>query len=310
MSDQTFTLKKSRTIEERIETLKNRNLIIDNFKEFETYINYHTTYYHLTGYRFILERYDKISDNYNNHTASELIALYRIDNALSSYFFNETRAIEQSLRTRIANICNKDDMVTFKFDHENELMILEENYCYKKDKQTLFIADYLYRDRIANNIYNDLNNVTEDPVIRHHINNYRNIIPLWVIINYISFGTLINLIMCFTSYKLNQLMKGNTLSKKGQSTYYPLLKSIQMLRNKISHHNNILGKESAFIISGYPKSIYQAGIEGIEAWSKLLLNDTATPQRIRKDIKKIIEEINEDCEVSFTTNIIINKNIR
>ena len=111
MLDQTFTLKKSKTIEERIEVLKKRDLIIDNYKEFETYIYSHTTYYHLTGYRFILERYDKKLDNYNNHTSSELIALYRIDNALSNYFFNETRVIEQSLRTRIANICNKDDML-------------------------------------------------------------------------------------------------------------------------------------------------------------------------------------------------------
>jgi abortive infection bacteriophage resistance protein len=186
-------------------------------------------------------------------------------------------------------------------------MILEENYCYKNGKQTLFIADNLYGSLISTNIYNDLINVTEDPVIKHHINKYGNIIPLWVIVNYISFGTLINLIMCFTSYKLNELMRGNILSKKGKSTFYPWLKSIQMLRNKISHHNNILGKESAFIINGYPKSIYQAGIEGIEAWSKLLLIDTDTPQRIRQNVNKIIAEINKTYMVSFTISIIINK---
>jgi hypothetical protein len=44
--------------------------------------------------RFILDRYDRTSDNYNAHTSSELLTLYKIDNALSCYFFEEIRAIE------------------------------------------------------------------------------------------------------------------------------------------------------------------------------------------------------------------------
>lgn len=74
--DTTKTHKKSLSIKHRIKTLENRNLIIDNNKTLNDFIEKRTTYYHLTGYRFLLNNYDRTTDNYNNHKSSELIALY------------------------------------------------------------------------------------------------------------------------------------------------------------------------------------------------------------------------------------------
>ena len=33
-------------------------------------------------------------------------------------FYEETRKIEESLRTKLANLCGKNDMVTFKIDND------------------------------------------------------------------------------------------------------------------------------------------------------------------------------------------------
>lgn len=68
-------LKKSKTIEQRIKGLEKRNLVIDNKKLLTEYIEKNNTYYHLTGYRFLLERYNETLDDYHLHNSSELIAL-------------------------------------------------------------------------------------------------------------------------------------------------------------------------------------------------------------------------------------------
>lgn len=128
-------------------------------------------------------------------------------------------------------------------------------------------------------------------------------------INYISFGTLIKLIECFAAKKLNEFMNGKNY-KKPITAFDPTkvyLKSIQMLRNKISHHSNILGKKSPFHIRGHSYSIYFIGYYGISAWVSFLLNEPDISNRLKNEIDMAIKKINNLYETQFTFSIFMCK---
>ncbi len=176
--DTTKTHKKSLSIEHRIKTLENRNLIIDNNNMLNDFIKKRTTYYHLTDYRFLLDNYDRTTDNYNNHKSNELIALYELDQELSILLFKEIRIIEQSLRARIANLCHENDRVTFELNVENKTAGLKENYC-ENDSTIKFIAEDYFNKNVSKQLFDDIYKMKEEPAIKHHFNDYQKVIPLW-----------------------------------------------------------------------------------------------------------------------------------
>ena len=206
----TLELKKSRTIEDRIDKLQKRHLLIDDCQLLYNYIKNVNTYYHITGYRFLLDNYNVEEDDYHNHKCTELIALCELDKRISIMLFQETRKIEESLRTKLANLCGQYDMVTFKLDDIHKISLLKDNYCLVNNSIEKFIAENTYNRILSKTLYNDIIKTREEPAIKHYINAYNGIIPIWVAINFISFGTLIKLIDCLTTVKLNEFMKGKS----------------------------------------------------------------------------------------------------
>lgn len=307
----TLELKKSWTIEDRIDKLQKRHLLIDNYHLLYNYIKNVNTYYHITGYRFLLDNYNVEEDDYHNHKCTELIALCELDKKISIMLFQETRKIEESLRTRLANLCGQDDMVTFKLDDIHKISLLKDNYCLVNNSTEKFIAEDTYNRILSKTLYDDINKTREEPAIKHYINAYNGIIPIWVAINFISFGTLIKLIDCLTTVKLNEFMEGKPY-KKPKGLMDPSrvdLKSIHMLRNKISHHSNILGKQSPYIVKGKFYSIFFLGYISICHWSNFLFNENLTLP-LRQKIDEIIEETNTEYNTKFDFSIIHNRKIK
>lgn len=225
--------------------------------------------------------------------------------------FKEIRKIEQSLRTIISNLVGEKDMVTFYLDDNMLTSCLKENYCISNGKNERFISEELFNKNVAKLLYNDIKKTKAEPAIKHYINNYNGIIPIWVAINYISFGTLLKLIDSLTTIKLNEFMKGKPFRKvKDKNDPSSVdLKSIQILRNKISHHSNILGKQSPYVIHGEIKSIYFSGYNAICRWFKFLYDDDPTV-RLLNEMSDEINKINEIYNTAFDFSIISNKKIR
>lgn len=307
----TLEIKNSRTIEDRIDKLQKRHLLIDDYQLLYNYIKNVNTYYHITGYRFLLDNYNVEEDDYHNHKCTELIALCELDKRISIMLFQETRKIEESLRTKLANLCGQYDMVTFKLDDIHKISLLKDNYCLVNNSIEKFIAENTYNRILSKTLYNDIIKTREEPAIKHYINAYNGIIPIWVAINFISFGTLIKLIDCLTTVKLNEFMKGKSY-KKPKEVMDPSrvdLKAIHMLRNKISHHSNILGKQSPYIVKGKLYSIVFLGYISICHWSNFLLNENLTLP-LRQKIDEIIEETNIEYNTKFDFSIIHNRKIK
>jgi hypothetical protein len=73
-----------------------------------------------------------------------------------------------------------------------------------------------------------------------------------------------------------------------------------MLRNKISHHSNILGKKSPYNVKGKFHSIYYLGYISISHWNLFGENLTLP---LRNEIDKIIYEINNEFNTNFNFSI-------
>ena len=184
-------------------------------------------------------------------------------------------------------------MVTFKLDNIQEISLLKDNYCLVNDSIEKFIAEDTFNRSLNKSLYDDMNKTKEEPAIKHYINAYNGIIPIWVALISISFGTLLKLIDCLATVKLNEFMEGKPYKKpKGAKDPSKVdLKVIHMLCNKISYHSNILGKRSPYIVKGRSWSIFLLGYISICYWSNFLFNKNITLP-LRQKIDEIIEETN------------------
>ena len=90
-------------------------------------------------------------------------------------------------------------MVTFKLDNIQEISLLIDNYCLVNDSIEKFIAEDTFNRSLNKSLYDDMNKTKEEPAIKHYINAYNGIIPIWVALISISFGTLLKLIDCLTT---------------------------------------------------------------------------------------------------------------
>ena len=162
-------MKEAKTIDEQLEILKNRGLIINDYKtayQMLTNVNYCT----LTGYLLPF----KMQNTYKTGTSIELaIALYHFDNNLRNILLALVTEAEEKIKTRIAYhiaIAHKED----------PLIYTDINFFKNPSEHMRFIADF----------QNNIRNNREVPFVKHHIQKYRSQFPIWVAINLFTLGNL------------------------------------------------------------------------------------------------------------------------
>src|SRR5699024_421020 len=154
-----FFMKFFKTIDEQIEILKSRGLILDesdNYKKVKQYLLTNNYYDVINGYaRYFLKNTNSFEDNV---TFNEITFLYEFDTAIRNTLFNYIILEEKHIRGLVA------------------YYIREE--CNKKD-------NFYLRKKILKKIDNNKNS-RHDNSIRHHYLKYQ-CVPFWVIVNYLTF---------------------------------------------------------------------------------------------------------------------------
>ena len=181
-----YYMKEFKTIEEQIELLKTRNIIFnDESKAKEILLN--GNYYNIiNGYKDLFLSVENKNNYKSGTTFEEIYALYEFDRQLRSIFLEYILKIENSMRALIAyyfsrEYGNDNYLKLSSFETFNNINVTKE----KKQKQIKFIQNLLgnINKNIANNI--------ENKYINHYITNY-GFIPLWVLVNIMSFGDICN----------------------------------------------------------------------------------------------------------------------
>ena len=178
--------KKFRTYEEQLKILKNRGLIIED-ENFAKKVLKEENYYNvINGYKDLFVNYDSEEETYNNgSTFEEIHCLYEFDRSLRDIFMSNILKVENTLRSLIAYNFSKsygeDNYLKFEnFETlrgvTNQRDALENR---AKRIQTLI-------SRMQREIGDSIN---KKEYIKHYVIDH-GYVPLWVLVNTISLGTL------------------------------------------------------------------------------------------------------------------------
>lgn len=179
-------MKEFKTIDEQIKLLKSRNLKFGD-EELAKDILLNNNYYNIiNGYKDLFLDNASISTFKNGTCFEEIYALYVFDRNIRNIFLESILKVENSMRSLVAHVFsetygNDNYLKLDNFETLTQTNATEEN----KKKQIKFIQILIgdINKKIATNINNDY--------VKHYMTKY-GFIPLWVLVNILSFGNICN----------------------------------------------------------------------------------------------------------------------
>lgn len=205
-------MKKAKTVEEQLQILEKRGLVIEN-RDRAIEILRNVNYYTLTGYLFPFKQGEK----YQNGTSMNLaIKLYHFDNEIKNILMALMVEAEEKLKTRIAyNIAIAHP--------EDPLIYTDINYFKSANDHSRFIADF----------QNNVRNNREVLCVKHHIQKYSSQFPIWVAVNLFTLRNLKYLYKNISSRDRKNISREFNLSPKTLDSW---IDTLRILRNKLAHN--------------------------------------------------------------------------
>ena len=208
-------LKEPKTFDEQIDLLKSRGLIIGD-EDKAKFILSNINYYRFSAYLIHFKREDETYKE--NITFEHIYNLYLFDKELRNILIDMLESIEISFRTYIS--------YTLAIKH-GSIGYLDKQ-CFKKEK---------YFESFIKKLEDEKNNHKNKLFIKHHNEKYNGILPIWVAVEIMSFGTLSklysNMLPQDTAYIKKELCKVNPILVNSW------LHSLTHLRNVCAHYGRI-----------------------------------------------------------------------
>ncbi|MDD7306771.1 MAG: Abi family protein [Peptoniphilaceae bacterium] len=167
-------LKKPLNFKKQTLQLFNHGVNINDYCLAEEILN-EVNYYRLTGYLIGIRKSKNDSDLKQKVDFDKLYSTYKMDNELKNFLFNILIKIELNLRTIIAYEYSMSKCIYPPHDQHYD----KNNYYYKKGFYDAL--DSLERTKNYNK---------DSLVIKHHKEKYSSKMPLWVLVEFMSFSTL------------------------------------------------------------------------------------------------------------------------
>ena len=215
--------KEFKTIEEQIDILKERNLIINEEKAKEIFRD-NNYYYLINGYKgLFLDKNSEEEKYIEGATLEEIFALYNFDSELRSVFLKYILKIERRMDTYIAYEFSK------QYGEQNYLIGANFNNNSKITDSRIksLIAD------INSNISTQRKNGNE--MLRHYMAQY-GYIPLWVLIRIITFGQISKFYDLMKQQDQNKVAKKFGVREKELKTY---IHNLAIIRNICAHDEKL-----------------------------------------------------------------------
>lgn len=205
---------------EQIELLKSRGLIIPDI-HYATLKLKHISYYRLSAY--FLPFYTDKEVFQSDTTFEKIIDVYHFDKELRSLTFNAIEKIEIFLRTSVSYNLSKEHGA---FGYMNK-----ENLClHKKDDYTWLIKDLTKEMKRS-----------KETFVKHFKTKYKQEeLPIWMVVEIISFGTLSKLysLLCPGTQKeiLNEVNLPSSIFKNWLHVF-------SYVRNTSAHHSRLWNRQ-------------------------------------------------------------------
>lgn len=234
-------LKTPKTYEDQLNHLINdKKLRVDNHTN-ALQILQRENYYRLSGYwiNFI----DKDDRFFNYITFEKIYTIYNFDKRLRGLLIELINDVEIYFKTRIANYHS------LKYDGDG---YLNQDVFNSKSRQQ---HDNLM-DKIENLKVNNPNNL----VIRHHKQKYKGIMPIWVVVELLSFGNISKLFSMMRNEDKNEYTRSSYIHLKYkhiESFYHALA----YFRNQCCHFQRLYDVNHTIKMQVYRTPFYDTNID-------------------------------------------------
>lgn len=227
-------MKDFKTIDEQINLLKSRNILFYDEEKAKNILLNNNYYNIINGYKDLFLDINNPTNYKIGTHFEEIYALYEFDRQLRSIFLEYILKIENSMRALIAyyfsqaygndNYLKLDNFETFK----NINVTVQ-----KKQKQIKFIQS------LIGNINKNIANNVENKYIGHYITNY-GFIPLWVLVNILSFGDICNF---YRLMKQKERIHISMVFNIAETDLSSLLNILSKTRNLCAHDERLYNYE-------------------------------------------------------------------
>jgi abortive infection bacteriophage resistance protein len=214
--------KPPKTIEEQIDLLIARGLIVENRDELRYYLK-NISYYHLSIYFKYFQKDDQF---YEGIKFSDVLRIYKFDNKLRFLLLELLERIEKSFKCRMA--------YEISIEKNNSHWYLEEEFF--KDKA-------VHNECLA--IINEEVSKSREISIKHYKEKYQKPLlpPIWIVLEILSFG------QCVKICKLLKKEYRNKISRSfGEDEQFIMswMHCLSALRNNCAHHSRLWNRDLIF----------------------------------------------------------------
>ena len=214
--------KKHKTFEEQLGILKQRKLIISNDSFVLSKLK-HINYYRLSAY-FLPFQYPKNSENENiflpNTSFENILSSYYFDAELRKIIFEAVESIEIYFRTQIAYFHS------LKYDAFGYLKL--ENFRENKADKFQELQDDILKERTR----------SKEFFIKHFKKKYNSVdLPIWSVVEIISFGSLSKFFMILKEEEQNQVIQN--IHGINKVVFYKWFHALSGVRNICAHHSRL-----------------------------------------------------------------------
>jgi abortive infection bacteriophage resistance protein len=214
--------KKHKTFEEQLSILKQRKLIISN-DSFVLSKLQHINYYRLSAY-FLPFQYSKNSENENiflpNTSFENILSSYYFDTELRKIIFEAVESIEIYFRTQIAYFHS------LKYDAFGYLEL--KNFRENKADKFQELQDDILKEKTR----------SKEFFIKHFKKKYNSVdLPIWSVVEIISFGSLSKFFMILKEEEQNQVIQN--IHGINKVVFYKWFHALSGVRNICAHHSRL-----------------------------------------------------------------------
>ena len=220
-----------KTLEEQIEIMRNKGLIISDEKYAEEVL-LRENYFFLHGYRSVfVENKDK-SKYLKGTTFEELYSLFLFDRKLRNILFKNILIVENNIKSIISYQLSKK----YGYREKDYLKVNNFNNNYESKKRVNDIISKMKR-QIKTNAVNH-------SATKHYVTNY-GYIPLWVLVKVLSFGIVVDLFSILKKEDQYDIIELYDLDLKTFNTYLSVLSNY---RNLCAHEDIVYSNRTQKII--------------------------------------------------------------
>lgn len=213
-------IKTFKTIDEQIEILKSKGLVI-NYYEDAKEILLRENYFFVSGYRHLFMKSSKDRMFITGTTFEELYALFNFDRQLRNVFFKNLLIIENNCKSIFSYQMSK------KYGIKEKNYLNPANFDQSSDKNRQ-INDLLKKIKRQIRI-----NGGQHTATMHYITNY-GFVPFWVVVKVLSFGLISELYTVMKREDQKEVAIEFGISADELATYLPLLANF---RNLCAHED-------------------------------------------------------------------------